>query len=168
MLRVQLVQLDAQRDPRDAVDQAEEAEQQRQGDRADVGAGEQQDTERDGDQPGEDEHRPGAGGLRLAEPIDDLDDAAGHRPDPDDQHQHQRGRPGPHQGDHTGRQADQPEQQVAEDRPGGAAGEGPHGFQARVDKRVDREQDDQRVNGHTGPDEGDNPNDDAQNAEQDQ
>jgi hypothetical protein len=42
-----LMQLHAQGDPREAVDQAEQAEQQRQGDRADAGTGEQHDPERD-------------------------------------------------------------------------------------------------------------------------
>jgi hypothetical protein len=41
-------------------------------------------------------------------------------------------------------QIDQPEQQMPEHRPGGAAAERPHGFQARCDERVHREQDDQR------------------------
>ena len=55
---------------------------------------------------------------------------------------------------------------VAEDRPGGAAAERPRGLQARVEERVDREQDDQGVHGDAGPGEGDDPDDDAQNAEQ--
>jgi hypothetical protein len=76
--------------------------------------------------PGEDEHRPGAGGFPVAEPGDDLDDAAGHRPDPDDQHQHQCGRSGPDHGDHAGGQADQAQQQVAQHRPSGAAAEPPY------------------------------------------
>src|SRR5215831_1324482 len=168
VLLVQLVQLGAERDPRDAVEDAEQAEQQREGDRADVGAGEQQDAERHRYKPSEDEHRPHARGLPAAEPAGDLDDAAHHGPDADDQDQHQRGRTRPDDGDHAGRQADQREQQVAEDRPGGAAAEGPHGLQARVDERVDREQQDQRINGHAWPGEGDDPDDDGENAQQDQ
>jgi hypothetical protein len=39
--------LDAHHDLRDAVEEAEQAEQQRQGDRTDAGAGEEHDTERD-------------------------------------------------------------------------------------------------------------------------
>src|SRR5229473_1257014 len=43
-----------------------------------------------------------------------------------------------------------------------------HGLQARADEGVDREQDDQRGNGYARPGDGDDPDDDAQNAEQDQ
>ncbi len=57
---------------------------------------------------------------------------------------------------------------MTEDRPGGAAAEGPHGLQARVDERVYRKQQDQRENRHARPGEGDDPDDDTQNAEQDQ
>jgi hypothetical protein len=42
-------------------DQVEQAEQQREGDRADAGAGAQHHAERDGDQPAQDEHRAGPG-----------------------------------------------------------------------------------------------------------
>jgi hypothetical protein len=55
--------LDAGRDLREPVDQAVQAEQQREGNRADAGAGEEQDAERDGRQPGQDEQGARARGL---------------------------------------------------------------------------------------------------------
>jgi hypothetical protein len=75
---------------------------------------------------------------------------------------------GPDHGDHAGRQADQPQQQMPDDRPGGAAAERPHGLQPRVEEGIDREQQDQRVNRHAWPGDGDDPDDDGENAEQDQ
>jgi len=39
---------------------------------------------------------------------------------------------------------------------------------ACIDERIDREQDDQRINGYAGPGEGDDPDDDGEDAEQDQ
>ena len=59
---------------------------------------------------------------------EELGDAADKRPGGHDDDQHERGRRGPDQGDHAGRQVDQPEQQVTEDRPGGPAVEGPRGL----------------------------------------
>src|SRR6266568_1090876 len=41
-------------------------------------------------------------------------------------------------------------------------------MKARADERVDREQDDQRSDRHARPDDGDDPDDDAQNPKQDQ
>jgi hypothetical protein len=43
-------------------------------------------------------------------------------------------------GEHPGRQVDQPEQQMTQDRAGGPAAEGPHALQSRVHERVDREE----------------------------
>jgi hypothetical protein len=68
----------------------------------------------------------------------------------------------------TGREAGQREQQVPEDRPGGAAAEGARQLQPGTGERVDREQNDQREYRHTGPGEGDDPDDDGEDAEQDQ
>src|SRR5215831_15730345 len=94
-------QLNAHRDLRDAVDQGEQAEQQGKGDRADAGAGEEQDAEQDGHQATDDEQRAGAGGLPALEGGEDLKEAADERPGCHDYHQYQRGGLGPHQGDHT-------------------------------------------------------------------
>ena len=160
--------LDARHDLRHSVDHGEQSEQQREGDRADPGTGSEHHPERDRDQPGHDEHRPGTGGLAPAEGGEDLGEAGHERPDRHDQHQHPRGRVGPDQGSHTGRQVDQCQQQVAEDRSCGAAAERAHGLQARADEGVDREQDDQRGNRHARPGDGDDPDDDAQDAKQDQ
>jgi hypothetical protein len=76
-------------------------------------------------------------GLETGE---ELGEAAGQRPRRHDDDQHERGRRGPGQGEHPGRQVDQPEQQVTEDRAGGPAAEGPRALQPRVRERVDREQ----------------------------
>jgi hypothetical protein len=57
---------------------------------------------------------------------------------------------------------------VAEHRTRGPAAERAQRLQRRGDERVDREQDDQRVNRHLGPGDGDDPDDDGENAEQDQ
>src|SRR5215472_5060818 len=65
-------QLDAHHDLRHAVDDAEQAEQQREGDRTDAGTGEQHDTERDGHKPAQDEQRAGARGLAALEGSEDL------------------------------------------------------------------------------------------------
>jgi hypothetical protein len=74
----------------------------------------------------------------------------------------------PAEGDHPDRQRDQHEQQAAEHRPVSGAAERLHGLQARADERVDREQDDQRENRHARPGDGNDPDDDAENAKQDQ
>src|SRR6266700_357905 len=132
------------------------------------GVGEEHDPERDGHQSGDDEHRARARGLPAAEPGEDLGEAADKRPYPHHYDQDVRGRPGPDQGDHAGRQVDQPEQQVTEHRSGVTAAEGLRALQARVHERVDREQDDQRENRDVRPRDGDDPDDDGENAEQDQ
>jgi len=75
-----LAQLDAQHEPRDAVDQAEQAEHQREGDRTDTAAGEQRRAERNGHQPAQDEQRAGARGLLALEGDEDLEDAADEAP----------------------------------------------------------------------------------------
>jgi DNA-binding PucR family transcriptional regulator len=124
----QVADLDAGVDLREPVDQAVQAEQQGQGDRADAGPGEQQHAERDRHQAGQDEQRPHARGLPSLEAGEELGHAADERPRGHDDDQHERGGRGPDQGDHAGRQVDQPEQQVPEDRPGGPAGEGPRGL----------------------------------------
>jgi hypothetical protein len=64
---------------------------------------------------------------------------------------------GPGQGHHAGRQVDQSEEQMTEDRAGGPAAEGPRGLQPRVHERVDREQDDQRENCDAWPGDGEDP-----------
>src|SRR2546429_437472 len=61
-----LTQLNAQHDLRDSEDQAVQAEQQREGDRADVGTSGEHDAEREGYQPGDEEQRPGARSLCAA------------------------------------------------------------------------------------------------------
>src|ERR1700683_576704 len=164
----QVADLDADRDLREAVDQGVQAEQQGQGDRAHAGTGEQQYPERDRHQPAEDEHGAGGRGLPGLETGEDLGEAAGQRPRRHDDDQHERGRRGPGQGEHPGRQVDQPEQQVTEDRAGGPGAEGPRALQSRVQERVDREQDDQRENRDAWPGDGQDPGDDSQNAEQNQ
>jgi hypothetical protein len=70
------------------VDHAERAEQQRESERTDVGAGAEHHAERDRDQPAQDEHRPRP--ARLAGPGGraDLGEAADDRPDAHDQHQY--------------------------------------------------------------------------------
>jgi hypothetical protein len=112
--------------------------------------------------------RNSAGASRLAAPErgEDLEEAADERPDPHDQHQYQRGGPGPDQGDHPGGQVDHCQQQVADDRPGGASGEGPHRLYPGRDEGVDREQDDQCQNRHPGPGEGEDPDHNGENAKQ--
>jgi hypothetical protein len=104
----------------------------------------------------------------LPNPDDDLDYATDKGPGRHHDDQNVRGGPRPDQGDHSGRQADQREKQVTEDRPGVAAAESPRGLQSRVHERVDGEQDDQRQDRDTRPGDGDNPDDDSQDAEQDQ
>jgi hypothetical protein len=163
-----VAQLDAHHDLRDAVDDAEQPEQQREGYRAHAGAGEQHHAEQDGHQSAQDEQRPGARGLSGLERGEDLEEAADERPDPDDQHQHQRGGTGPHQGDHPGSRVDHRQQQVANHRPGGATAERAHGLQDRVDERVDREHVHQGQDRHAGPGQRDDPDDNGQDADQDQ
>src|SRR5262249_26306415 len=102
------------------------------------------------------------------EPGDDLDHAAGQGPGRHHDDQDVGGGPGPDQGDHAGGQADQREQQVAEDRPGAAAAEGPRGLQPRVHEGVDREAGYQREDRDVRPGDGDDPDDDGEDAEQDQ
>jgi hypothetical protein len=121
-----------------------------------------------GHQPAQDEQRAGASGLPALERGEDLEEAAHERPDPHDQHQHQRRGPRPHQGDYPGREVDQPEQQVPEDRSRGATAERARSLQPRVGERVDREQDDQREDRYPGPREGDDPDDDGEDAEKNQ
>ena len=170
--RVQVVagpaQFDADDDLGDAVDQGEQAEQQGEGDRADARAGEQHHTEGDGHQSTQDEHRACPGGLPALERREDLEEPADERPDAHDQHEHERGGPGPDQGDHPGRQVYQPEEQVTEDRPGGATAERLHRLQPGIDERVHREQDDQRQDRHPWPGQGDDPHDNGQNTKQNQ
>ena len=72
-------QLDALHQHPDADDQVEQAEQQRQGDRAEAGAGAQHHAERDGGQPAQDEHRPGSGRLAGSEGGGELDEAGDDR-----------------------------------------------------------------------------------------
>jgi hypothetical protein len=57
---------------------------------------------------------------------------------------------------------------VAEDWPGGGTAERPHDLKGCGDERVDREQDNQRLNRHTRPGNGNDPDYDAQDAKQDQ
>ena len=99
---------------------------------------------------------------------ENLDQAADKRPGRHDDDQHVRGGAGPDHGDHAGRQADQGEQQVSEDRSGAAAAERPRGLQSRVHERIDREQDDQCEDRGLRPGDGDDPDDDGENTEQDQ
>src|SRR5215467_13822143 len=77
----------------DPGDQVEQAEQQREGDRADAGAGAQHHAERDGEQAAQDEHGPGPGRLAGGEGGGELHQAGGDRPHAHDQDQDQRGRP---------------------------------------------------------------------------
>ncbi len=69
-----------------------------EGDRAHAGTGEQQHAERDGHQPGEDEHRARARGLPTLETGEDLGHAAGQRPRRYHDDQDERGRRGPYSG----------------------------------------------------------------------
>ena len=108
------------------------------------------------------------GAVSALETGEGLGDAADQRPGCYNDDQHERGRPGPDQGHHAGRQVDQSEEQVTEDRAGAPAAEGPRGLQPHVQERVDREQDDQRENRDARPGDGEDSNDDGQNAEQNQ
>src|SRR5271166_2634313 len=128
-------QLDALHDRIDPLDQVEQTEQQREGDRAHAGVGEQHHAERDRGQPAEDEQRPRPGRLAGAEGGGDLDEAGDDRPAGHDRHQDQCGGPRPGQRDHPGGEVGQPEQQVPDDRPRLGAAERPHGLQAGGDEQ---------------------------------
>jgi hypothetical protein len=160
-------QLDAAGNLRDSVDEREQAEQQREGVRADAGAGEQHDAEGDGHQAAEQEQGAGASGLPGGEREGELGDAPDDRPDSDDNHQHQRGGPGPDDRDHAGRYVDQAEQQVTDNRSRAIAAEGSRALQDGVAERVDREQDDQREDRHPRPGQRDDPSDDRRDADPD-
>ncbi len=86
----------------------------------------------------------------------------------DDQHEDEGGRPRPGQGDHTGGDVDQSEQQVPEDRPGGAAAERPHGLQPGRHEGVDGEQDHEGEDGDPRPGEGHDPDAEGEQAPKDQ
>jgi len=79
-----------------------------------------------------------------AEGGGDLGQAGGDRPHAHDQHQHQRGGPGPGQRDDPGGQVGQGEQEVPGDRPGLGGAERAGGLQSGGDERLAGEQDDQR------------------------
>ena len=86
----------------------------------------------------------------------------------DDQHQDEGGRTGPGQGDHTGGDVDQSDQQVPEDGAGGAAAERPHRFEARRHEGVDGEQDDEGEDGDPRPGEGDDADAEGEQAPKDE
>ena len=163
-----LAQLDALHERPGAVDQVVQAEQQRQGDRAYARAGEQHRAERDRHQPAEDEQRPRPGRLAGGEGGADLHDAGDDRPGAYDQHEHESGGPGPDQGDHSGGEVHQPEEQVPEHGPRAGAAERPHGLQAGRDERVHGEQDDQGEHRDLGPGQRHDADCDGEDAAQDQ
>ena len=98
----------------------------------------------------------------------DLESPGDDGPAGDEQHEHQRGRPRPGQGDHPGADVDQTEEQVTEHGPGGAAAERLHRLEAGGDERVDGEDDDQGQDGDPRPGEGHDADGDGEQAPKDE